>query len=157
MSPEAVRQLIASRRGFAAFPRSRVSAFPRLSKAEAEGGCGVVGLVCTVPVAGRHLLAPCGQMHNRGNGKGGGLAVAGLVAEQMGVDEHALRTDYLIQIALLEDGTRGRIVSGFLQPVFDVRTGYRIPTLDDYRNIDWLQVRPPDVWRDFPPVKADVP
>src|SRR3989442_1374186 len=156
MSPEAVRQLIASRRGFAAFPRSRVSAFPRLSKAEAEGGCGVVGLACTVPVAGRHILAPCGQMHNRGNGKGGGLAATGLVAEQMGVDEHTLRTDYLIQIALLEDSTRGRIVSEFIEPVLDVRAGYRIPTLDDYRTIEGLQVRPPDVWRYFARVKPDV-
>src|SRR3989449_6100935 len=156
MSPEAIAQLIASRRSLAATARLPDSASARFVKAEAEGGCGVVGLVCTVPVAGRHILAPCGQMHNRGNGKGGGLAVAGLVAEQMGVDEHALRTDYLIQIALLEDGTRGRIVSEFIEPVLDVRTGYRIPTLDDYRNIDGLQVRPPDVWRYFARVKPDV-
>jgi len=156
MSPEAIAQLIASRRSLAATARLPDSATARFVKAEAEGGCGVVGLVCTVPVAGRHILAPCGQMHNRGNGKGGGLAVAGLVAEQMGVDEHALRTDYLIQIALLEDGTRGRIVSEFIEPALDVRTGYRIPTLDDYRNIDGLQVRPPDVWRYFARVKPDV-
>src|SRR3989449_1701624 len=156
MTPEAVRQLIASRRGVAALPRARVPAFPRRSKAEAEGGCGVVGLACTVPVVGRHMLAPCGQMHNRGNGKGGGLAAAGLLAEQMGVDEHALRTDYLIQIALLEDSTRGRIVSEFIEPVLDVRAGYRIPTLDDYRTIEGLEVRPPDVWRYFARVKPDV-
>src|SRR2546428_4101676 len=156
MTPEAVRQLIASRRGVAALPRAHVSAFPRRSKAEAEGGCGVVGLACTVPVVGRHMLAPCGQMHNRGNGKGGGLAAAGLLAKQMGVDEHALRTDYLIQIALLEDSTRGRIVSEFIEPVLDVRAGYRIPTLDDYRTIEGLEVRPPDVWRYFARVKPDV-
>ncbi len=156
MTPEAVRQLIASRRGVAALPPSRVAAFPRLAKAEAEGGCGVVGLACTVPVVGRHMLAPCGQMHNRGNGKGGGLAAAGLVAEQMGVDEHTLRTDYLIQIALLEDSTRGRIVSEFIEPVLDVRAGTRIPTLDDYRSIEGLEVRPPDVWRYFVRVKPDV-
>src|SRR2546422_751414 len=156
MTPEAVRQLIASRRGVAALPRARVPAFPRRSKAEAEGGCGVVGLACTVPVVGRHMLAPCGQMHNRGNGKGGGLAAAGLLAEQMGVDEHALRTDYLIQIALLEDSARGRILSEFIEPVLDVRAAYRIPTLDDYRNIEGLEVRPPDVWRYFARVKPDV-
>src|SRR3989441_680447 len=156
MTPEAVRQLIASRRGVAALPRARVPAFPRRAKAEAEGGCGVVGLACTVPVVGRHMLAPCGQMHNRGNGKGGGLAAAGLLAKQMGVDEHALRTDYLIQIALLEDSTRGRIVSEFIEPALDVRAGYRIPTLDDYRTIEGLKVRPPDVWRYFARVKPDV-
>src|SRR2546425_466946 len=156
MSPEAIAQLIASRRSLAPTARAHVSAFPRRSKAEAEGGCGVVGLACTVPVVGRHMLAPCGQMHNRGNGKGGGLAAAGLLAEQMGVDEHALRTDYLIQIALLEDSTRGRIVSEFIEPVLDVRAGYRIPTLDDYRTIEGLEVRPPDVWRYFARVKPDV-
>src|SRR3989442_7958110 len=111
MSPEAIRQIIASRKSLTRFPIPD-SRFPAASaKAEAERGCGVVGIACTAPAAGRHILAPCGQMHNRGNGKGGGLAVAGLVAAQMGVDEHTLRTDYLIQIALLEDSARGRIVS----------------------------------------------
>src|SRR3989442_15917357 len=103
MSPEAVRQITASRDALlkeawdAGDPHARFARSGR--RAEAEGGCGVVGIACTAPVAGRHILAPCGQMHNRGNGKGGGLAVAGLVAEQMGVDEHALRPDYLIPIA----------------------------------------------------------
>src|SRR2546428_12944686 len=112
MSPEAIAQLIASRRSLAPTARPPDSATARFVKAEAEGGCGVVGLVCTVPVAGRHILAPCGQMHNRGNGKGGGLAVAGLVAEQMGVAEHALRTDYLIQSGCSRSGPPGPSVTG---------------------------------------------
>src|SRR2546428_13363129 len=98
MSPEAIAQLIASRRSLAPTARLPDSATARFAKAEAEGGCGVVGLVCTIPVAGPHILAPYGQMHNRGNGKGGGLAAAGLVAAKMGEDEPALLTDYLIQI-----------------------------------------------------------
>ena len=44
-------------------------------KQEAEGGCGVVGLMSSVPIRGRHLYVPSVQMQNRGNGKGGGLAV----------------------------------------------------------------------------------
>ena len=51
---------------------------PPTHKAAEEGGCGVVGLAASVQVAGRHLIAPARQMHNRGNGKGGGIAAAGL-------------------------------------------------------------------------------
>ena len=39
---------------------------------EAEGGCGVTGFACTVPVRGKHIYEPSIQMRNRGNGKGGG-------------------------------------------------------------------------------------
>ena len=44
----------------------------------AEGGCGVVGLACEIPIAGRHLFRSLEQMRNRGNGKGGGVAMVGL-------------------------------------------------------------------------------
>ena len=47
-------------------------------KSAEEGGCGVVGFAATVPVRGRHIFEPSIQMHNRGNGKGGGIAAAGL-------------------------------------------------------------------------------
>ena len=46
---------------------------------EAEGGCGVTGFACTVPVRGKHIYEPSIQMRNRGNGKGGGIAACGLV------------------------------------------------------------------------------
>ena len=62
----------------------------------AEGGCGVVGLAASVPVAGRHLVPPARQMHNRGNGKGGGLAAAGLLPAQMRVSAETLRTATLL-------------------------------------------------------------
>ena len=41
---------------------------------EAEGGCGVTGFACSIPVGGRHIYEPSIQMRNRGNGKGGGVA-----------------------------------------------------------------------------------
>ena len=66
-----------------------------------EGGCGVVGFAATVPVGGRHIFEPSIQMRNRGNGKGGGIAAAGLVPEQLGIDARTLRDDYIVQIALL--------------------------------------------------------
>jgi hypothetical protein len=53
---------------------------------EEEGGCGVTGFICSIPVTGKNIFAPSVQMHNRGNGKGGGIAAACLLPEQMGVD-----------------------------------------------------------------------
>ena len=41
---------------------------------EAEGGCGVTGFACSIPVRGRHIFEPSRQMHNRGNGRGGGFS-----------------------------------------------------------------------------------
>ena len=127
-----------------------------MRKVEAEGGCGVVGLACSVPVVGRHILVPCSQMHNRGNGKGGGLAAAGLVPEQMGVDAAHLTRDYLIQIALLDPAVRSEVIKQHVEPIFDIHAGYRIPTVDDYRDIPGLAVAPPDVWRYFARVREDV-
>ena len=50
---------------------------PGRQKAADEGGCGVVGLAASIPVVGRHLVVPARQLHNRGNGKGGGLDNSG--------------------------------------------------------------------------------
>ncbi len=50
----------------------------RRTEDAAEGGCGVLGLAANVPVSGRHVLTASTQMHNRGNGKGGGIAMVGL-------------------------------------------------------------------------------
>jgi glutamate synthase domain-containing protein 1/glutamate synthase domain-containing protein 3 len=152
-SDEAIRLLLASRRSLASGSLCPVPSSP---KAEAEGGCGVVGLASTVPVRGRHILVPCAQMHNRGNGKGGGLAAAGLVPEQMGVDAATLAGDYLIQIALLDPTVRDEITAELVDPVFDVHAAAAIPTMDDYRDIAGLDIRPPDVWRYFVRVREDV-
>ena len=57
---------------------------PRSPEA-AEGGCGVLGVAANVPIPGRHVITASRQMHNRGNGKGGGIAMAGLDPAQMRV------------------------------------------------------------------------
>lgn len=150
---DAIRQLV----------RSRGALRPRAGgpgagfrKTEAEGGCGVVGLASTVPVVGRHILVPCAQMHNRGNGKGGGLAACGLGPAQMGVDGAQLAADYLIQIALLDSSVRDEVIREHVEPVFEIHHGARIPTIDDYRDLPGLDVRPPDVYRYFVRVREDV-
>src|SRR5712692_7082548 len=37
----------------------------QIGKQEAEGGCGVVGLACNVPLEGKYLLQSLVQMRNR--------------------------------------------------------------------------------------------
>ena len=124
-------------------------------KAEDEGGCGVVGLAATVPVRGYHILCPVEQMHNRGNGKGGGVAAVGLVPEQMGVPADILKDRYLLQIAYLDEAARTEVEAEFVHPVFDVHTAYAVESIQDHASVG-LEVKPPLVWRYFVRVKEDV-
>src|SRR5512147_2986612 len=95
---------------------------------EAEGGCGVTGFACTIPVGGKHIYEPSIQMRNRGNGKGGGIAACGLVPEEMGVSRRVLEDDYILQVALLDPGARDEVEKSFIAPFFDVDHGGLIPT-----------------------------
>jgi glutamate synthase domain-containing protein 1/glutamate synthase domain-containing protein 3 len=122
---------------------------------EAEGGCGVTGFACTIPVGGKHIYEPSKQMRNRGNGKGGGIAACGLVAEDLGVTPDVLREDYILQVALLDPEARGEVERKYVEPYFDIDHGGIIPTVDDYRDVPLLEVRPPDVARYFVRPKAD--
>ncbi len=123
---------------------------------ETEGGCGVVGFASTIPIKGKHIFEPSIQMHNRGNGKGGGIAAVGLSYEDLGVSRSILEEDYLLQIALLDPEAHSEIEEGFITPLMDVDKSDRIQTVSDYRQIDGLDVKPPDVWRYFVRVKKDV-
>src|SRR5512136_3389152 len=76
---------------------------------EAEGGCGVTGFACTIPVGGKHIYEPSIQMRNRGNGKGGGIAACGLVPEDLGVSRKVLEEDYILQVALLDPTAREEV------------------------------------------------
>ena len=53
-----------------------------MDESTAEGGCGVVGVASSEPIAGRHLLQALDQMKNRVKGKGGGIAAVGLQPDQ---------------------------------------------------------------------------
>jgi glutamate synthase domain-containing protein 1/glutamate synthase domain-containing protein 3 len=128
----------------------------RMLQAEAEGGCGVLGMIASVPIAGKHVYRSSVQMHNRGNGKGGGLAAVGLVPEQMGVSKEKLQDDYLIQIAYLDPSARKEVESAFLLPYFEIHHGSQVPTLRDYRDVPGLEIQPPVVWRYFVRVKESV-
>jgi glutamate synthase domain-containing protein 1 len=121
-----------------------------------EGGCGVTGFACSIPVSGRHIFEPSVQMHNRGNGKGGGLAAVGLVPARLGVNQEILDSDFLLQVALLDEAALPEVESRFVRPFFRVNHEGFIDTIDDYRDIPGLDVKPPAVKRYFVRVKADV-
>lgn len=117
-------------------------------KAEAEGGCGVLGLACELPVAGRHLLPPMSQMHNRGNGKGGGIAACGLDPDQMGVSKEVLSRDYLLLVAYLDPSAREEVESRYIDARFEVDHRAVLPTRRP-EEVQGLEVVPPMVCRYF--------
>ena len=116
---------------------------------EAEGGCGVVGLASTAPIAGKHILGPLLQMHNRGNGKGGGIAAVGLSPDQMDVARQVLDEDYLLQVAYLKTNVRDALEKEFIEPNYDVDKSYKVETVTDKKFVSSLGVTPPEVWRYF--------
>ncbi len=127
-----------------------------LPSPEAEGGCGVTGFACTIPVGGRHIYEPSIQMRNRGNGKGGGIAACGLVPEDLGVSRKVLEEDYILQVALLDPTARDDIEARHVHPHFEIDQGGLVPTVDDYRDVPLLEIRPPDVARYFVRVRPGV-
>ncbi|MHC4726481.1 MAG: class II glutamine amidotransferase domain-containing protein, partial [Planctomycetota bacterium] len=118
-----------------------------------EGGCGVVGFASSIPVSGRHIFEPSFQMRNRGNGKGGGIAAAGLVPEQLGVDAKTLRDDYILQIALLDSKAASK-AEKFISKNLSIDHMERLSHVDDHREVG-LEVYPPDIVRYFVRVKDD--
>ena len=123
---------------------------------EAEGGCGVTGFACTIPVSGKHIYEPSIQMRNRGNGKGGGIAACGLVPEDLGVSRKVLEEDYILQVALLDPKARLDIEKRCIEPYFEIDQAGVVPTVDDYRDVPLLEVKPPDVARYFVRAKPGV-
>jgi glutamate synthase domain-containing protein 1/glutamate synthase domain-containing protein 3 len=127
-----------------------------IGKQEAEGGCGVVGLACNVPLKGKYLLQSLVQMRNRGNGKGGGIAAVGLVPEQLGVSKEILEEDYILQVAYLDKSVRKQVEDEHIRPFFVVDYEARVEAVDDYHSISGLEVQPPDVFRYFVKIKKEV-
>src|SRR5215472_4066255 len=124
-----VEALIASRRSLGRTTSTQAN------QAEAEGGCGVIGMAASVQVPGRHLLQALQQMRNRGNGKGGGIAAAGLDPGFFGVQPAVLENDYLLAIAYLDSSVRSQVESTFVEPTFVVDETFRMPALPEFRSI----------------------
>ncbi|MCP4138124.1 MAG: glutamate synthase [bacterium] len=124
-------------------------------KGEEEGGCGVVGFCCSEPVGGKHIYEPSKQMHNRGNGKGGGIAAVGFVPEELGVSREVLDDYYMLHVALLDPTFREEVEKNFITPNFEVAAASMLETVDDWETVPGLEVKPPDVCRYFVRAKAD--
>jgi glutamate synthase domain-containing protein 1 len=121
-------------------------------RCEEEGGCGVTGFISSIPVRGRHIYEPSVQMHNRGNGKGGGIAAVGLSPEDVGVPKEILEDHYLLQVSYLDKKSVKEVESTNINNVFDVYKAQKIQTIKNYRDIG-LEIMPPDVWQYFVRVK----
>jgi len=119
-----------------------------------EGGCGVLGIASSIPIQGRYLLQPLIQMHNRGNGKGGGIAAVGLSAKQLGVSERVLEEDYIMQVAYIDPKSRVEVESQFINSNLNVELAEKTATIENHRSIG-LEVKPPEVWRYFVRAKED--
>jgi glutamate synthase domain-containing protein 1/glutamate synthase domain-containing protein 3 len=122
---------------------------------EEEGGCGVTGFICSIPVTGKNIFEPSVQMHNRGNGKGGGIGAVGFIPETLGVSRQVLDNDYMLHIALLDNSVQKEIENTYIKPYFNIDKSGKLETIDDYRSIG-LEVKPPDIMRYFVRVKDDV-
>jgi glutamate synthase domain-containing protein 1/glutamate synthase domain-containing protein 3 len=125
-------------------------------KSADEGGCGVVGFCCSEPVPGRHIYEPSKQMHNRGNGKGGGIAAVGFDPEQLGVSRQVLDDYYMLHIALLDTSVHKEMEKRYIEANFEIASSCRLDTVDDWQSVGGLQVKPPDVWRYFVRAKSGV-
>jgi glutamate synthase domain-containing protein 1/glutamate synthase domain-containing protein 3 len=146
---EMLEEVIASRKGL---PANVVED----RKAAEEGGCGVTGFISNIPISGRHIFEPSVQMHNRGNGKGGGIAAVGLAPKTLGVTQNVLDTHYLLQIALLDSKVGPAVEQEYVTPYLEVNQAGRIPTIDDFHDVKGLEIRPPDVMRYFVRVKKNI-
>ncbi len=128
---------------------------PLVLNTEEEGGCGVTGFISSIPVTGKNIFEPSVQMHNRGNGKGGGIGAVGFIPEAMGVSRQVLDENYMLHIALLDAGVCKEIEDTFIKPYFKIDKSEKLATLDDHRSIG-LDVRPPDIMRYFVRVKDEI-
>jgi len=93
-------------------------------------------------------------MHNRGNGKGGGIACADFDPHDLGVDAGTLGNDYILQVALLDPKSEAEVEKSCIQPFLQVTHRNRVEPAADYRDVG-LEVQPPDIVRYFVRVKPD--
>jgi glutamate synthase domain-containing protein 1/glutamate synthase domain-containing protein 3 len=152
MNNEIIKQLAYSRKQLA----EKLNHSCEIRKEAEEGGCGVVGFCCSEPVPGKHIYEPSRQMHNRGNGKGGGIAAVGFVPEQLGVSREVLDNHYMIHVAFLDDKAQPEIEKQFINPNFDIAKSTQLDKVSDWKTVPGLEVKPPDVCRYFVRVKPKV-
>lgn len=139
----------------AALPSPQTKALT-LREQAAEGGCGVIGAACSEKIAGQHLLQALIQMRNRGNGKGGGVALVGLDPAEYGVTPALMTEDYILAIAYLDPACRTEVESRHIESIFEIDHARVAPHLEDFTALPGLDVKPPEVIQYFVRVKESV-
>ncbi|HMK33961.1 MAG TPA: glutamate synthase [Desulfomonilaceae bacterium] len=130
--------------------------FSKNIKPDDEGGCGVTGFAANIPIAGKHIFEPSVRMHNRGNGKGGGIAAVGFNPDILGVSREVLDSHYMLNVALLDSSCLTALKENCVTPFFDIAKEEMIGHMRDFRELEGLEVQPPDIWRAFVRVKPQV-
>jgi glutamate synthase domain-containing protein 1/glutamate synthase domain-containing protein 3 len=95
-------------------------------------------------------------MHNRGNGKGGGISAMGFVPGQLGVSQDILDNYFMVHIAFLDTGIFREMEEKYITPYFEVVRSDQMETIPDWKSIPILEAKPPDVRRYFLRPKSDV-
>lgn len=116
-----------------------------IRKSSMEGGCGVIGIACQEKIKGKHLLPGLCHMSNRGNGKGGGVAAAGINPEMFNVSKEILENDYLLAIAYLDKQCRTLVEKEIIDSYFEIDHIHTVSHINDYRSIKSLEIEPPEV------------
>ncbi len=112
------------------------------------GGGGLIGIASTLPVSSAPLIEALLRLRARGNGLGGGVALAGCFPR--------LRQCYALSIALLENQVRRNIERRYITPNFDIYDITLQPERDDHRALPSLNARPPRVVRYFVRARAEI-
>ena len=94
-------------------------------------------------------------MHNRGNGKGGGIAAVGFDPDQLGISREVLESHYCLQIAALDPECIEELAAKHIRSVFDIAAESKLKTVKNWQELPSLEVRPPDIFRYFVRVKPD--
>jgi glutamate synthase domain-containing protein 3 len=95
-------------------------------------------------------------MRNRGNGKGGGIAAAGLDPGFFGVPDRALAEEYLVAVAYLDPAVRAEAERVHLAPTLEIDHVVPLaPTPDAASALD-LPIAPPEVVCYFARVRGAV-
>ncbi len=91
------------------------------------------------------MLPPSQQMHNRGNGKGGGILAMGFIPEDLGVTKKIIESHYIVVISYLDTKIREALEKEFIYGPFDVQSSHEFETRD-YKGIKFTCETPYRCW-----------
>ena len=124
---------------------------PPLLAADPAGGA-LVGVASTLPLSGRPVIEALARLRWRGNGRGGGVALAGCFPQLP--DQYALNIALCAARLREQAHLRAEVERAFVTPYFDIFEAEFQPEAGDYRQLPGLAAEPPLVVRYFVRVKV---